>query len=111
MAGYNQNFESYVSAGSTYNTYYIRFTEYDKSAYQWGDYIPQESMVIVALPIVSGNGLIAAFEDALAGTSGNSYNGPLGLYTDNSAPAPSTTTSTTTTGTSTTTTTTTTLIP
>ena len=109
MAGYNQNFESYVSANTTYDTYYIRFTEYDKSAYQWGDYIPQESMVIIA--VLAAGALATAIEAALAGTSGNSYNGPLGLYVDNSAPAPSTTTSTTTTGTSTTTTTTTTLIP
>jgi len=108
MAGYNQNFESYVSANTTYDTYYIRFTEYDKSAYQWGDYIPQESMVIIA--VLAGGSLATAIEAALAGVT-STWAGPLGLYTDNSAPAPSTTTSTTTTGTSTTTTTTTTLIP
>ena len=50
MAGYNQNFESWVSAGTTYDTYYIKFNEYDKSAYQWGDYIQEDSMVIIAVP-------------------------------------------------------------
>jgi hypothetical protein len=50
MAGYNQNFESWVSAGTTYDTYYIKFNEYDKSAYQWGDYIKEDSMVIIAVP-------------------------------------------------------------
>jgi hypothetical protein len=50
MAGYNQNFESWVSAGTTYDTYYIRFNEYDKSGYQWGDYIHEDSMVIIAVP-------------------------------------------------------------
>ena len=49
MAGYNQNFESYVDDASTYNTYYIKFNTYDKSAYQWGDYIYEDSMVIVAV--------------------------------------------------------------
>lgn len=50
MAGYNENFESYVSAGATYDTYYIKFNEYDKSAYQWGDYIMEDSTVIIAAP-------------------------------------------------------------
>lgn len=50
MAGYNQNFESWVSAGSTYDTYYIKFNTYDQSGYQWGDYIHEDSMVIIAVP-------------------------------------------------------------
>lgn len=49
MAGYNQNFESWVSAGTTYDTYYIKFNVYDKSLYQWGDYIYEDSMVIIAV--------------------------------------------------------------
>ena len=49
MAGYNQNFESWVSAGTTYDTYYIKFNAYDKSLYQWGDYIHEDSMVIIAV--------------------------------------------------------------
>jgi len=35
MAGYNENFESWVSDGTTYDTLYIKFNEYDKSAYKW----------------------------------------------------------------------------
>jgi len=50
MAGYNENFESWVSAGTTYDTYYIKFNEYSKSAYQWGDYIMEDSSVIIAAP-------------------------------------------------------------
>jgi hypothetical protein len=50
MNGYNENFETYVSAGITYDTYYIKFNEYDKSAYQWGDYIHEDSTVIIAAP-------------------------------------------------------------
>jgi len=49
MAGYNENFESYVSAGTTYDTFYIKFNEYDKSAYQWGDYIMEDATVIIAV--------------------------------------------------------------
>jgi hypothetical protein len=56
MAGYNQNFESWVSAGTTYDTYYVKFNTYDKSAYQWGDYIYEDSMVIIAV----ANGSAAA---------------------------------------------------
>jgi hypothetical protein len=43
MVGYNQNFDSFVAAGSTYDTYYICFNEIDKAAYNWGDYIPEDS--------------------------------------------------------------------
>jgi hypothetical protein len=50
MVGYNGNFESWVSDGVTYDTYYIKFNEYDKSAYQWGDYIMEDSQVIIAAP-------------------------------------------------------------
>ena len=48
MVGYNENFESWVSAGTTYDTFYIRFNEYDKTVYQWGDYIMEDNMVIIA---------------------------------------------------------------
>lgn len=49
MVGYNENFESWVSDGTTYDTFYIKFNEYDKTAYQWGDYIMEDSMVIIAV--------------------------------------------------------------
>jgi hypothetical protein len=68
MAGYNENFESYVEDNTTYNSYYIKFNEYDKSAYQWGDYIYQDSMVIIAVP---DNGLTAAVEAILSAALGN----------------------------------------
>jgi hypothetical protein len=48
MVGYNENFESWVSSGTTYDTWYIKFNEYDKTAYQWGDYIMEDNMVIIA---------------------------------------------------------------
>lgn len=50
MVGYNGNFESWVSDGTNYTTYYIKFNEYDRAAYQWGDYIQQDSQVIIAVP-------------------------------------------------------------
>jgi len=49
MGGFNENFESWVSAGAIYNTYYIKFNEYDKSAYQWGAFIPEDATVIIAV--------------------------------------------------------------
>ena len=50
MVGYNENFESWVTDGVTYDTFYIKFNDYDRSAYQWGDYIHEDSMVIIAVP-------------------------------------------------------------
>ena len=50
MNGYNENFESWVTDGTIYDLYYIKFNEYDKTAYQWGDYIMEDSTVIIAVP-------------------------------------------------------------
>ena len=97
MNGYNENFESWVTDGTTYNTYYIRFNEYAKNAYQWGDYVQEDSTVIVAAP----QSLATDIQNILAAA--------LGAPTDESGDIVSTTTSTTTIWPSTSTTTT--LIP
>lgn len=100
MVGYNGNFESYVSDGVTYDTYYIKFNEFDKSGYSWGDYIKEDSMVIIAAPNADVSGISAAIQTVLEAG--------LGTVEDNNACI--TTTSTTTQEISTTTTTST-LIP
>jgi hypothetical protein len=69
MVGYNENFESWVSDGTTYNTYYIKFNEYNKSEYQWGDYIMEDSMVIIAVPQAASAALETILEDALGSVS------------------------------------------
>ena len=97
MVGYNENFESWVTDGTTYDTYYIKFNEYDKSAYKWGDYIIEDSTVILAIP----SGASSAIEAILVAA--------LGAVTDDSGPITSTTSTTTTVWPSTSTTTT--LIP
>ena len=97
MNGYNENFESWVSDGTTYDTYYIRFNEYAKAAYVWGDYVKEDSTVIIAAP----QSLAAGIEAILTAA--------LGAPTDESGDIVSTTTSTTTVWPSTSTTTT--LIP
>lgn len=105
MNGYNENFESWVSGGATYDTYYIKFNEYDKSAYQWGDYIYEDATVIIAAPNAasqSGGATIAAdIEDVLVAA--------LGAVVDNNTCI--TTTTTTSSAPVSTTTTTSTLIP
>ena len=68
MAGYNENFESWVSDGSTYDTFYIKFNEVDKSAYSWGDYIKEDSMVIIAA--VAGGAAATAIETVLEAALG-----------------------------------------
>lgn len=97
MAGYNQNFESYVQDGTTYDTYYIKFNEYDKNQYKWGDYVIEDNTVVIAVPQAASATLKAILEDALD------------TVTDDGTCV--TTTTTTTSTTSTTTTTTTTIIP
>lgn len=76
MAGYNGNFESYVSTGTTYDTYYIKFNQVDKSAYQWGDYVHQDSQVIIAVPTATAiNTAILALLTAGLGTPINASAG------------------------------------
>ena len=101
MNGYNENFESWVSGGVTYNTFYIKFNELDKSAYQWGDYIHEDSTVIIAAPNATTSGISAAIETVLEAA--------LGTVLDNNACI--TTTTTTSSAPASTTTTTSTLIP
>ena len=94
MVGYNENFESWVSDGTTYDTLYIKFNEYDRSAYQWGDYIHEDSTVILAIPQADTQDFLDILEPAL------------GDVTDDSGPITSTTSTTTTIWPSTSTTTT-----
>jgi hypothetical protein len=79
MNGYNENFESWVTDGQIYDLYYIRFNEYNKSEYQWGDYIYEDSMVIIAVPenqtsaieaiLVAGLGAVAGDTACITTTS------------------------------------------
>jgi len=71
MNGYNENFESWVTDGQIYDLYYIRFNEYDKSAYQWGDYIMEDSMVIIAVPENQTSGIEAILVAALGAVAGD----------------------------------------
>ena len=98
MNGYNGNFESWVTDGTTYDTYYIKFNDWDTSAITWGDYIPQDSMVIIACTTGGAYGI--ALEAALEAD--------LGTVADDNACV---TTTSTTTLTTTTTSSSTTLIP
>ena len=65
MVGYNQNFESWVTGGTTYDTFYIKFNEYDKSAYEWGAYVHEDSTVIIACPQAATAAIKAILEAAL----------------------------------------------
>jgi hypothetical protein len=97
MNGYNENFESWVSNGVTYDTYYIRFNEYNKSEYQWGDYIMEDSTVIIAAPNSVTSGISAAITTVLEAA--------LGTVVDQGVPCITTTTTSSTAAPSTTTTT------
>ena len=89
MAGYNGNFESWVTPGATYDTYYIKFNEYYKDAYNWGDYITEDSTVIIAA--VTGSDESDDVNDILAAALGSEY------FEESSSGACITTTTTTTT--------------
>jgi hypothetical protein len=69
--GFNQNFETYVDEASVYDTYYIKFNDIDKSAGNWGDFVPTDSMVIVAVP--QANTALIAEIDAILAVPFSSY--------------------------------------
>lgn len=94
MAGYNQNFESYVAAGTTYDTFYIKFRDYDVSTETWGDYVRMDSMVIIA--IETGSDLIAVIEGILEAALGPvAADNTVYTTTTTTTAAPTTTTTTT----------------
>ncbi len=102
MAGYNQNYESYVTPGASYTTYYLKYNEIDKGAYNWGDYIPEDSSAIIA--VNSADAALVTLIDAFLVAA-------LGATAAVAINTCITTTSTTTTAPPSTTTTTSTLIP
>jgi hypothetical protein len=71
MNGYNENFESWVTDGEIYDLYYIKFNEYDKSAYQWGDYIYEDATVIIAVPQGETAGIEAILVAGLGPVAGD----------------------------------------
>ena len=98
MNGYNENFESWVSTGVTYDTYYIKFNEYNKSEYQWGDYIMEDSTVVIAAPNSVTSGIAAAIEtvlEAALGTVLDNNDCITTTTTTSSAPVSTTTTTST----------------
>lgn len=52
MNGFNQNFESYVQDGVIYDTFYVKFNDFelDPSNYAFGDYNILDQTVIIAVP-------------------------------------------------------------
>lgn len=94
---WNQAFQSYVTPGTFYDTYYIKFYAQDDHQTSWNPAVVMDNTVIVAFPTGTGG----AFETLITGY--------LGAPTDQSALNSTTTTTTSTTSTSTSSTTT--LIP
>jgi len=95
MAGYNQAFESFVTPGTTYTTYYIRFNEYGRGQYNFGDYITLDSTVIIAVPNTSTaliNDLEKTLEPALGAVVSD---GAVCITTTSTTTAELTTTTTT----------------
>lgn len=113
MMGYNENYEDYVVDGLVYDTYYIKFNEYDRAAYQWGDYIPTDQMVIIAVPSLSNGGTVpaSAMPAAIDGIMNTVFGATANTALNSNLVCPTTTTTTTGAGTTTTTTSLTTLIP
>jgi hypothetical protein len=97
MNGYNENFESWVSDGTTYSTYYIKFNEYNKSEYSWGDYIKEDSTVIIA--VEKDSAMETALEAVLVAGLGavTAQNGPCLTTTSTTTGTPTSTTTSTTT--------------
>ena len=91
--GYNPYFESYVSDGSIYDTFYIKFNSIDPGELNWMDGVNMDSTVIIAAvadSVISGL-LESALEDALGTVTDNNTC----VTTTSTTAAPTTTTTTT----------------
>ena len=64
MGGYNENFESWVNTSATYDLFYIKYVPYG-TTYTWGDYIPEDSLVIIAAPNTLSSGINTVLTAAL----------------------------------------------
>lgn len=100
MAGYNQWYDDFVTAGTIYDLYYITFDDAAKfgNSDVWASFVKQDQRVIVAAPQSVSAGIEAILVAYLGAVENKSGTNP-------------TTTTTTSSTTSTTTTSTTTLIP
>ena len=94
MAGYNQVFDTFVDGSKTYSTYYIKFNEYGRGIYNFGDYISMDSTVIIAVPTTSTD-FIADLEATLVPALGTVVSDGGVCITTTTTAAPTTTTTTT----------------
>lgn len=65
MAGYNNNFESWVSDAALYDLFVIKFSNYDKAAGNWTDVVKTDSTVVIATPTTVTAAVEAVLEAAL----------------------------------------------
>src|SRR6478609_299932 len=72
MNGYNENFESWVTDGTNYDTLYIKFRAYSKGAYQWGAFVQQDEAVTIAIPSTLTSGITTVLNAALGTVSDDS---------------------------------------
>ena len=93
MMGYNENFESWVSDGQAYDTYYIKFNDYDGIKDTWGDYLKEDNMVIVA--VLSGGPAATALEGILEAALGTVLDDNTCVSTSSTTTIAPTTTTTT----------------
>ena len=94
LAGYNQNFESYVTDGTNYDTFYIKFKDFEAASQTWGDYIPTDSTVIIA--VEAGSAMETALEAILEAALGSVAADNTCVTTTSTTTAAATTTTTTT---------------
>lgn len=94
LMGYNQNFESWVTDGTIYNTYYIKCVDFDGRSLTWGDYVPDDFTVILAVQAGSAEetALVAILEAALGSVAADNE---CITTTSTTTVAPTTTTTTT----------------
>lgn len=93
ISGYNQAFESYVTDGTVYDTFVIRYKDFDKGVNAWSAAIEQDYTVIIAVP-QAGTSALEAILEAAFGTISDE-NACITTTTTTTAAPPTTTTTTT----------------
>jgi hypothetical protein len=99
MSGYNQNFESYVVPGTVYDTYYVKFNEFDRAAQNWGDFIKDDQAIMISVATNSSesNNIYDMLAAALGSQFGDDSSTCITTTSTTTAPAVAPTTTSTTT--------------
>lgn len=69
LSAYNQTYETYATSGIVYDTYYIKYNEFEKGTGNWSDNVSFDATTIISIP--QGNPINTALQTMLIARLGS----------------------------------------